>query len=236
MHSLLKRRSVTKEILFSYLHDKNIPVKLPLTKIDVIEKITEYWEVPMIKLDSKTSEESIENISKTHSTEICVSRNDHGIDSLAEHFVKWFFGMVNQKEEISSHFFNDSRCKITFYDVNIDCKVIENNPQDIGSTLLSLSVQNKLFFNPNFTSDGVQGRMDPHGLVMVLVCGTLHHNENCVGVFEQVFALARDPFSENNWKIKSTELNLRVKNVDKPPCLTDSDLTNDVLLSLPNTE
>ena len=51
-------------------------------------------------------------------------------------------------------------------------------------------------------------RLDPHGLVLVLACGTLHNQATVCGFFEQVFGLIRDPDSENNWKIKQTEARL----------------------------
>lgn len=55
--------------------------------------------------------------------------------------------------------------------------------------------------------------MDPHGLVLILCCGTLHaqhsHESVSEGVFESVFGLLRDPFSDNNWKIKSIKLQMQ---------------------------
>lgn len=52
--------------------------------------------------------------------------------------------------------------------------------------------------------------MDSHGLVLILCCGTLHTLESVsVGVFESVFGLMRDPFSDNNWKIKNIKMQLQ---------------------------
>jgi Domain of unknown function (DUF4518) len=52
--------------------------------------------------------------------------------------------------------------------------------------------------------------MDHHGLVLILCCGTLHTHESvAVGTFESVFGLMRDPFSDNNWKIKNVKLQLQ---------------------------
>jgi hypothetical protein len=55
--------------------------------------------------------------------------------------------------------------------------------------------------------EDVQGKTEHHGLVMVLACGTLHQQDKCVGVFEQLFGLIMDPLTYNNWrnlKSKST--------------------------------
>ena len=71
-----------------------------------------------------------------------------------------------------------------------------------------------LVFNPNLCGEGVSGRIDPHGLVLVSACGTLHtapgsagssSESRCCGTFLQVFGLIRDPFEGNNWKIKFTQ-------------------------------
>lgn len=52
--------------------------------------------------------------------------------------------------------------------------------------------------------------MEHHGIVLILCCGTLHTNASVsVGIFESVFGLMRDPFSENNWKIKSVKMQLQ---------------------------
>ena len=46
--------------------------------------------------------------------------------------------------------------------------------------------RHRLRCNPNLCEEGVKGRLDPHGLVLVLVCGTLHNQTTVCGVFEQV--------------------------------------------------
>ncbi len=63
--------------------------------------------------------------------------------------------------------------------------------------------------------------MDPHGLVVVSVCGTLHTVETCCGTFHQNFGLVRDPFESNNWKVKFTHASLLSKAVgdNEVPCL-----------------
>jgi hypothetical protein len=52
--------------------------------------------------------------------------------------------------------------------------------------------------------------MEHHGVVLILCCGTLHtHASVSVGIFESVFGLMRDPFAENNWKIKYITLQIK---------------------------
>ncbi|KAJ8951363.1 hypothetical protein NQ318_009299 [Aromia moschata] len=191
--------------------------------------VLEFWNVSNNKSEIKEREsETTQEIDKRKPDESSVAL-------LAEQFSKWFYSMMNSVEFIGAeHFYPDARLNLNVYtNDNCDTSVIENDPAEIVQSLRRIKMQHNLFFNPNVTKDGVQGRMDPHGLVMVLVCGTLHVQQACVGVFEQVFALARDPFCDNNWKIKNSELNLKSKSgVLGPPSLCDSELTSS-LLTLP---
>lgn len=66
--------------------------------------------------------------------------------------------------------------------------------------------------------------MEHHGIVLVLSCGTLHaHASVSVGVFESVFGLMRDPFSDNNWKIKNIKMQLQSTGISKLPQLDTCD-------------
>lgn len=80
--------------------------------------------------------------------------------------------------------------------------------------------------------------MEVHGLVLILCCGTLHTHESVsVGVFESVFGLMRDPFSDNNWKIKNIKMQLQSSaiGIQKVPELTQcSSLVQ--FLALPESE
>lgn len=75
----------------------------------------------------------------------------------------------------------------------------------VGSEL-SLKFRN--FLSSNKLS--IDFRMEHHGIVLILSCGTLHTHASCsVGVFESVFGLMRDPFSDNNWKIKNIKMQMQ---------------------------
>lgn len=240
--SILKRKIVTREILFQYLHDNKINVSLPINKHEIIEKILDYWGIPYrsngsnitpstSSLLSKSSTTRIESEKSDETIQKTTNSNQDNIYQLALQFTEWFYSLLNANEPISTeHFYADAKLKlILLSNEQHDVKVVENNTKDIVETLYQTKIQHNLFFNPNISTEGVQGRMDPHGLVMVIACGTLHVNNVCVGVFEQLFALARDPFCENNWKIKNTQLNLQSKAVLAPPKLCDSDLGTDSL-------
>lgn len=249
--SILKRKVVTRELLFSYLHQNQIPVVMPISKDEIIGIICSHWNSKNTTQSRSAAIQSIQQSTQQHSTvqqlqndqltqnDLIVQQSTQiqngqqsaqiDVNLLALKFTEWFYSMLNSTESIAlDHFWSDSKLKVNLLSSNGDnIEQIVYGPAVISHTLFKIKTEHNLFFNPNCLKDGVQGRVDPHGLVAVLACGTLHANSVCVGVFEQVFMLARDPFSENNWKIKTTEMNLRSKeNVQGPPKLRDSSLTN----------
>lgn len=109
----------------------------------------------------------------------------------------------------ATHFWADGKFKLTMMSHNtVTAEYTEDSPEKISELLFKVKTEHNLHFNPNLAG-GVKVQIDPHGLVILLICGTLHKNSILVGVFEQTFSLARDPFSENNWKIKKSELHLK---------------------------
>lgn len=82
---------------------------------------------------------------------------------------------------------------------------IQNSAADVVQMICNTKACHSLYFNPNLSHEGVQGRRDVHGLVMGLVCGTLHQQDRCVGVLEQLFGLVRDP-SADNFSRSSTQI------------------------------
>ncbi|CAG9815014.1 unnamed protein product [Phaedon cochleariae] len=232
--SILRRKAVTREILFSYLDEKNVKLKLPITKNELVDATLAYWDTSGIPYTTANSSQVM--CTQTQDSNGVVKSNSpsdiEGVSALAEQFVQWFYTMMNTEGIGSEHFYPDGKLKLNkITGGECDTNIIENSPDDIARELFDIKLQYGLFFNPNVSKEGTQGRMDPHGLVTVMACGTLHVQDSCVGVFEQVFALARDPYCDNNWKIKNTELNLRSKSgVIGQPSLCDSELTLDLLM------
>lgn len=216
--SVLRRKIVTRDLLFQYLHENKVSVALPITKPELIDIVREYWN-----LKDSAPISTVEN-------EILPELN-----VMAVKFTEWFYTMMNCNEPISvDHFWRDGKLKLQLISSSqtVEEEVVDVN--EIVKSLFKTKCEYKLYFNPNLLSDGVKGEMNPHGLVVILACGTLHSNNICVGVFEQIFMLARDPFSDNNWKIKNTTLKLHSKtNVHKPPSLCDTNLSSSLSI-LPN--
>lgn len=231
--SILKRRVVTRDVLFNYLHDRNVTVELPTTKDKLVAKVCEIWNLPIFK-DIKASAEDLKPATII-SNQQEIKSTESNVNVMAKQFAQWFYEMMNSNEYIDpDHFYLDARLVLHLISNNAEITEEIESPKPIVEVLFKTKTEHNLFFNPNLNSEGIQGRLDPHGLVMVLACGTLHSNNLCVGVFEHVFALARDPYCDNNWKIKNTQLNLRSKTDNTiTPSLSDNELTSS-FLSLPS--
>lgn len=201
---ILKRKSVTREVLFEYLHEKDCVVPVETTKSALISKICNFWN---LQTTTCKFEETQQPPAKDN------NENAENLNVLGERFAEWFYNMLNTTPVIGSeHFWQD--CTLTLNlisEMQTITETVSDDCEKIANVISTTKTTHNLFFNPNLSREGTKTKMDPHGLVIVMVCGTLHTDSKCVGVFEQIFGLARDPFSENNWKIKNTHLNLRSK-------------------------
>lgn len=216
--SILNRKAITKEHLFKYLHRKQVAVTSEFTKQLLIEKILQYWKQTFYLMDDD-DDGGDDNKSNT-STKIASSNQSNvtksdpeqfPINQMARNFANWFYDNLNSNRLQTSDFFCDCKCTAQFLE-NQQCLMEEEH---VGAVAVlefcrSLLAKYNLYLNLNLSHSGTQGRIDCHGLVLVLTCGTLHKVNQFVGTFEAVFGLSRDPFSQNNWKIN--QINLRLHN------------------------
>lgn len=146
---------------------------------------------------------SSQSIANNHNEE------DFPINQMARKFANWFYTNLNSGQLQSTDFWIDVQCSAQFLERGI-CVVNEEHCSNTNVLTFCESLRNqyRLYFNLNETHSGTQGRIDCHGLVLVLSCGTLHKIDQMVGIFECVFGLTRDPFSENNWKINQLKMKL----------------------------
>ena len=148
---------------------------------------------------------------------------------LGETFVRWFYELLNSENPLCSgsgdfgphHFWENCTLKL----VSKTPDVSEDNYEGsvlVAQRLQALAREELLIFNPNVSAEGVKVRSDPHGLLIIMVCGTIHQHNNCLGIFQQLFGLVRSPLNENTWKVKMTQLQLCSSRVTAVPKLTDS--------------
>ena len=156
---------------------------------------------------------------------------------LGETFVRWFYELLNYENPLCGggdfgphHFWENCTLKL----VSKTPEVSEDNYEGrvlVAQRLQALAREELLIFNPNISAEGVKVRSDPHGLLIIMVCGTIHQHNNCLGIFQQLFGLVRSPLNENTWKVKMTQLQLCSSRVTAIPKLTDSS-TRELLLPL----
>ncbi|XP_053561177.1 uncharacterized protein C3orf38-like [Bombina bombina] len=143
--------------------------------------------------------------------------NDNGslnYNLLGYQFCQWFFQLLNSQNSSSGekrddwgpqHFWENSVFKIQ----NKTNGHIEeyNDPIVISMRLLALVKEEKVLFHPQLDPSGLKCAMNSHEMVVVTVAGTVQKNNDCLGIFEQIFGLIRCPLS-NKWKIQFCNLNI----------------------------
>ncbi|XP_010123314.1 PREDICTED: uncharacterized protein C3orf38 homolog, partial [Chlamydotis macqueenii] len=217
---LLKRRKVYREIIFKYLATQGIPVPPSSEKHLLVDRVKRYWSGQLTTCASESGE------SKPH-TESYGERQKAPQDNvhyLGEEFCQWFFELLNSQHPLGvkseetwgpQHFWENAKMKFCY-------NTLEKNMEEyvgaemVSLRLLSLVKEEYLLFNPNLHANGLKCAMSPHGLVLIAVAGTVHRNNACLGIFEQVFGLISCPIRENTWKIKVVNLKIVGQNSLEP--------------------
>lgn len=193
-------------MLLKYLTDHNVPVTTNFTKTTLVEQIVDYWKNTENGSTSAPVPSRPENLS---TTDLDKSEN-FPINIMSRNFCSWFFKNLNENNIQINDFWNDCTCSVKMIDNSGDTKEDATITSRLVLNLLySIKTQFNFYFNPNIYHEGTQGRIQVHGLVLILCCGTIHTHETAVGCFESVFGLMRDPFSDNNWKIKNITMQLK---------------------------
>ncbi|XP_037905610.1 uncharacterized protein C3orf38 homolog [Hermetia illucens] len=206
VRNVLNKKSIKKEVLFKYLHTCKVAASTRFTKAALIEDIINFWALQ----DSQPKPVKDETSHQPESQHVADTEN-FPINLMARQFTHWFFDRFNSNKLSSDDFWGDVNIQITInYEDEIDERDASGS-QEAVHMLNQMKSDLNLFFNACTLHQGCQGRIDIHGLVLVLSCGTIHTPGLCVGVFETVFKLMRDPFTENNWKLKGANFVLRSK-------------------------
>uniref|UniRef100_A0A1B6ESY0 NTF2 domain-containing protein n=1 Tax=Cuerna arida TaxID=1464854 RepID=A0A1B6ESY0_9HEMI len=244
VESILNRKKISRELLFNYLHWKKVTTDSNLDKKSLINLLTNYWREQLH--DGGNPPREANNV-QSNVVQTCVNPRSQLIstqlepvqlDLLALKFTEWYYQLLN-KDFLdgssfalgSENFWSDSTIQIM---LNSNGEVSTEEAESataVVALLAEIKQRHKLYFSPNLSTEGVKGRSEAHGLVVVLVCGTLHQSAGVVvGLFEQTFYLIRDPLTNNSWKIKRSQLMLTSKsNVAALPTLSDGDLTRPLL-------
>ena len=156
---------------------------------------------------------------------------------LGIHFSSWFYKLLaslansitpgtDAPDWGPQHFWQDAKLTVQCDEPSGSQETTVEGARLVSEKFLSMVVIDRLCFNPNLNNDSVKGKQDPHGLVVVLVCGTVHRQSDYLGVFEQSFGLIRDPSEQNNWKIKFSKLLLKASETAAKKHLENQGLRN----------
>lgn len=106
--SVLRRKLVTREILFGYLEDENIKVRLPITKDEMIDIVADYWNLPRFGAVLKKEGDSSSN------KDLEVRGKDgeeSNVNVMAKEFAQWFYAMLNDNQCGTEHFFSGEQIR-----------------------------------------------------------------------------------------------------------------------------
>ncbi|CAB3369062.1 Hypothetical predicted protein [Cloeon dipterum] len=175
----------------------------PASKIKESEEIDEYTD----------AEEMI-----TEQSQVQISQkipSDGTLQLFSETFIKWFYDLFNKGVADSGqkfgpeHFWPDSQLIIKVEGPNLNVVEERSSGNESSALLAQMRSHFDVLLNPNISADGVVAQTETHGLIKIVVCGTAHRKDLCVGFFEQSFLLIRDPTMQNNWRIKKTEMQMK---------------------------
>ncbi|KAF1491278.1 hypothetical protein FQV08_0014406, partial [Pygoscelis antarcticus] len=220
VEEVLKRRKVYREIIFKYLAAQGIPVPPSSEKHLLIDRVKQYWSGQLTTRSSESGERKPH--AKSHGERQKSPQDD--IHDLGGEFCQWFFELLNSQHPLGlkseerwgpQHFWEDARMKFCYntFEKNMEEYV---GAEMVSLRLLSLVKEEYLLFNPNLHASGLKCAMSQHGLVLVAVAGTVHRDNTCLGIFEQIFGLISCPVRENTWKIKAVNLKIVGQNALEP--------------------
>ncbi|XP_059198234.1 uncharacterized protein C3orf38 homolog [Centropristis striata] len=212
---LLKRKKVYRELIFRYLAKEGVAMPPNSEKHQLAKRTLELWSSGKVlveeeKLPGGPGETRLSQTSETGSS-------DFDPSVLGQQFCQWFFQLLNSHNPSlgqppqdwgPQHFWPDVKLRL------LTRTGSEQMEEFLGAELVSLRLvaltrDEQLLLSPNLEPRGLKTLASPHGLVLVAVAGTIHRNQACLGIFENVFGLIRSPLENHSWKIKSVNLKIR---------------------------
>ncbi|XP_059612544.1 uncharacterized protein C3orf38 [Phlebotomus argentipes] len=223
---ILDKKAMTKDILSTYLMDRGNSFSVNATKQILVQQVIQHWQR---KFQTSDRPHVIAG-----SSIILVKPENFQVNTLSRQFTSWFYQKLNEDALTLADFWPDVSCAIRFTQSDSVTDESAEGSEAVLEKLLTTRRTYNFNFNPNISSSGVQGRIDLHGLVFVISCGTLHIANRWVGVFESAFGLVQDPAGLNNWKCKHIKIALRSTQKESLPTLQDCESIRDII-ALPVT-
>lgn len=164
--SILNRKPISKEMLYKYLTDKNVPVTNNFTKTTLVEQVIEFWRStehgPREPCHVMSHAENIHQpqLHHHHTTENLIKKSeDFPVNVMARNFSSWFYKNLNENTIQLNDFWNDSSCIIRMIDSSGDVKEDSTITSGLVLNLLfSIKTQFNFYFNPNLSYEGTRGK------------------------------------------------------------------------------
>ncbi|XP_053733333.1 uncharacterized protein C3orf38 homolog [Synchiropus splendidus] len=217
---LLKRRRVHRDLIFKYLVNEGVAMLPSSDKHQLIHRCLELWSPKPVAHFEMPERNFMDQESEM---------NDAGRESLAtasgaafdplvlgKQFCHWFFQLLNSHNPAlgmqpqdwgPQHFWRDVTMQLLSR-VGSENLEVYTGAELVSRRLLAMTKEELLLLSPNLDTPGLIAMLSPHGLVLVAVAGTIHRDQVCLGIFEQVFGLIRCPLDNNSWKIKFVKLQI----------------------------
>lgn len=191
-------------------------LKVDITMSNVVERMTSA-DSQAVSLKMKTNlNASLLDVEKLTQSTVTVMKSDE----FTRDFCEWYYIMVNRLQPQCAHLLGDTFRKEIFYSNSftdvylIGQTSVERHAKGGDNTFVLLRdtfIEFGLLFNPNL-ENGTQAHMSSHGMVVILCCGSLHHDNSFVGIFEQEFGLVCSPV-DRAWKIMYIKINLKQSSI-----------------------
>ncbi|XP_015793509.1 uncharacterized protein C3orf38 homolog [Tetranychus urticae] len=217
---ILKRKKITKDVLFKYLKESNVDVSPRCDKAELIHKCMSHWKVSSITTEA-IDWEMAEMDTSIEAPEFILqpfSLTTEALMSMGLNFAQWFYNLLNDVNTDSvfgpQHFWSDSICNTTISNGNGQdmCLSVTGAVETVEAIRRAVN-HFQYRFEPNLYKD-VKCDMDGHGLVKICVNGVIYKHNQPDGVFESSFGLIKDPAAcDSNWKIKYLEMRWKVNSV-----------------------
>lgn len=163
--SILNRKPISKEILFKYLTDNNIPVTNNFTKTTLVEQIIEFWRTTENGMRHHHHQPQIHHqqqpsLHHHHSAESLIKKSENfPVNVMSRNFCSWFYKNLNENTIQLNDFWNDSTCIIKMIDSSGDVKEDSTITSGLVLNLLfSIKSQFNFYFNPNLSYEGTRGK------------------------------------------------------------------------------
>lgn len=200
------------------------------TKSDFIETIIKTWKdkYRLLSTDATQTTQTKIIININNSVVHAESQDRHPppLQQMAEEFVHWIFEKINGTTLQPCDVCRDITSCVRFIDSAGNVRDEETEGPETVYGLMRLKNDLNFQLCPNMTASGIQGRMNPFGLVMVASCGIVTRLGHFVGLYEAAFGLISE--STNIWKLKHSKILIRSLNEKIEPeleqCLTLRDI------------